>query len=368
MLLNSQSKNPWTAAEDRALFDIVNSHGPRRWSFISTLMVNRSAKQCRERWHNHVNPDVKKGHWTVEEDSMIIAMIKKVGFKWAVISAHLPGRTDNAVKNRFNGCLKKLLETSPDRRDHIKEEDDSTGASDDESRDGSPNGALLVPEKVASAQEARRSLDLDDQPILPAKKKVKMSELSASPASFVSSITSSTSPLLALTNMRGTSPNNSVAVPGLRGDSPSRSTPLKRSLTDYELLYAPILSHSVVLESERLPSISSLLERVDSTDASSTASAGLRLANRSTPLSTTAPPAMSPSQILQQRLSFGSHHPTISADLRCSMTVPSTGSSLFTCQPSSVFDGQRPMMQFAPSQFPSGYRQPIALPRHRLYN
>jgi hypothetical protein len=106
----SSSKCLWNVSEDRVLYDVVQVHKPKNWNFIATLVRGRSAKQCRERWHNHVDPSLKKGKWTPEEDMIITKMIATVGFKWALIAKSIPGRADNDIKNRYNRHLKKAIQ------------------------------------------------------------------------------------------------------------------------------------------------------------------------------------------------------------------------------------------------------------------
>ena len=98
-------KGPWSPEEDQKLHDLVIEFGPEKWITIAQQLGTRSGKQCRERWHNHVNPDIKKGPFTPDEDSAILRLFHDVGSKWAYISKYLPGRTDNAIKNHYNTVL-----------------------------------------------------------------------------------------------------------------------------------------------------------------------------------------------------------------------------------------------------------------------
>ena len=59
------SKRVWYADEDQRLMELVRQLGTSSWTAIATqLGGGRNSKQCRERWHNHLDPEVKKGPWT----------------------------------------------------------------------------------------------------------------------------------------------------------------------------------------------------------------------------------------------------------------------------------------------------------------
>ena len=57
---------PWTAEEDAMVRSLVDEHGTKRWSVIAASLPGRTGKQCRERWHNQLDPAIKKDIWSVQ--------------------------------------------------------------------------------------------------------------------------------------------------------------------------------------------------------------------------------------------------------------------------------------------------------------
>ena len=99
-------KGHWTAEEDERLLMLV-AENPKNWGHVARGIPGRTAKQCRERYHNHLDPSIKKGDWTEAEDTIIIERQQTLGNKWAEISKFLPGRTENSVKIRWKSIQRQ---------------------------------------------------------------------------------------------------------------------------------------------------------------------------------------------------------------------------------------------------------------------
>ncbi|CAK7335479.1 unnamed protein product [Dovyalis caffra] len=104
-------KGTWTKEEDDCIMELVRNHGCRKWSVIAKSLPGRVGKQCRERWFNHLDPAIKRASWTEEEEMTLTYYHEIYGNKWAKIMRFLPGRSDNAIKNYWNGVLKKKLDS-----------------------------------------------------------------------------------------------------------------------------------------------------------------------------------------------------------------------------------------------------------------
>eukprot|EP00958_Prasinococcus_capsulatus_P011103 scaffold1086_cov397-Prasinococcus_capsulatus_cf.AAC.11 len=126
-------KGTWTSQEDFKLIQLVARLGTRNWSRVAQEVPGRTGKSCRlryspghrcqlqtqmrlialglpcacNRWTNQLDPKLKKGPFTPEEDHMVAEAHKIYGNRWSLLSSLLPGRSDNAIKNRWNSSLKR---------------------------------------------------------------------------------------------------------------------------------------------------------------------------------------------------------------------------------------------------------------------
>ena len=83
-------------------------HGPSEWTNCAQVITGRNGKQCRERWVNILDPKVKIGSWSDDEQVKIFEYMKEHFTSWSSISKCLNGRTENSIKNYFYSTVRRI--------------------------------------------------------------------------------------------------------------------------------------------------------------------------------------------------------------------------------------------------------------------
>ncbi|XP_057773753.1 cell division cycle 5-like protein [Salvia miltiorrhiza] len=109
----------WKNTEDEILKAAVMKYGKNQWARISSLLVRKSAKQCKARWYEWLDPSIKKTEWTREEDEKLLHLAKLMPTQWRTI-APIVGRTPSQCLERYE----KLLDAACAKDENYEPGDD----------------------------------------------------------------------------------------------------------------------------------------------------------------------------------------------------------------------------------------------------
>ncbi|NXE19165.1 SNPC4 protein, partial [Ardeotis kori] len=134
----SLKKGPWTPEEDAMLLAAVKKYGERDWYKIRTEVPGRSDAQCRDRYLKALHCDVKKGKWSLEEEEQLIELVEKHGLgHWSKIASELPHRTGSQCLSKWklmigSKVLYKKKRSRPTKRRHVQESSSSSESSSED--------------------------------------------------------------------------------------------------------------------------------------------------------------------------------------------------------------------------------------------
>ncbi|KAL2934026.1 hypothetical protein RDABS01_017145 [Bienertia sinuspersici] len=156
---NEVRKGPWTMEEDLILINYIANHGEGVWNSLArSAGLKRTGKSCRLRWLNYLRPDVRRGNITAEEELLIMELHAKWGNRWSKIAKHLPGRTDNEIKNYWRTRIQK----------HLKQAESSTSTNQMSSCDNQEQACVSqISSASAASTPPNYVVSSHDPPYLP---------------------------------------------------------------------------------------------------------------------------------------------------------------------------------------------------------
>jgi len=125
----------WTEEEDELLRAAISIYGPHKWSLIAAHVPNRTPMQCSTRWLGALNPTIHKGRWTPEEDASLkeavseyVDLLDSDGhpqpIPWNKIASRIPHRTGIQCQARWSEALDPSVRKgkwSPEEDEVLKE-------------------------------------------------------------------------------------------------------------------------------------------------------------------------------------------------------------------------------------------------------
>ena len=139
--LTKLRRGPWSTEEDKHLLELVSLFGGENnlnWVKISQLLESRTAKQARERYHQNLKPSLNRTPITPDEGKLIEELVEKYGKRWAEIARHLNGRSDNAIKNWWNGGANRRKRLN-DKNDNKLKTNKNNDNNDDNNNENDTN-------------------------------------------------------------------------------------------------------------------------------------------------------------------------------------------------------------------------------------
>ncbi|XP_072209143.1 snRNA-activating protein complex subunit 4 isoform X2 [Excalfactoria chinensis] len=155
----SLKKGPWTPEEDAMLLAAVEKYGERDWYKIRTEVPGRSDAQCSDRYLKALHRDVKKGKWSLKEEEQLIDLVQKHGLgHWSKIASELPHRTRSQCLSKWKIMIGSKKRSRSVKRQHTEE---SSSCSESSSEDVELDLSDTSEEEKTSKEEcAFPSIDL----------------------------------------------------------------------------------------------------------------------------------------------------------------------------------------------------------------
>jgi hypothetical protein len=101
-------RKTFSPEDDAELSKLVPSNGTENWTRIAQQMSRAfTARQCRDRWRNYLDPGLQHSTWTADDDQALMQEYRATGTKWVMLASRFAGRSSNAVRNRVFLLLRR---------------------------------------------------------------------------------------------------------------------------------------------------------------------------------------------------------------------------------------------------------------------
>jgi hypothetical protein len=106
----SSRRGKWTDEEDEVLKQVIDKFGPKNWKKIALHVPHRTSSQCQHRWTKILQPGLKKGSWSVEEDELLRRWVEDYGAsRWSEAAKRIKGRSGKQIRERWFNTLNPKL-------------------------------------------------------------------------------------------------------------------------------------------------------------------------------------------------------------------------------------------------------------------
>eukprot|EP01125_Pyxidicula_operculata_P003412 TRINITY_DN1416_c0_g2_i1.p1 TRINITY_DN1416_c0_g2~~TRINITY_DN1416_c0_g2_i1.p1 ORF type:complete len:303 (-),score=35.94 TRINITY_DN1416_c0_g2_i1:159-1067(-) len=155
---STMERKKWNNWEDDTLISLIKKYGTKNWRLVAAkLSTQRTAKQCRERWINHLDPDIIKGKLTKEEWNIVVAGQEELGNRWSDIAKLLPGRTPNQIKNVWHAMMRRETKIRKPKKRKLSDLSDGEGDDGPDSSESDEQSDLSDMLEVVSTPKQEQS-------------------------------------------------------------------------------------------------------------------------------------------------------------------------------------------------------------------